>query len=114
VLHPSVSPLSVIRTIRLAVRSFRTSSSGVLRAAAARPSSAAGPRTAGAPALQRLPAARPHRPVDAARRAPGRFPPANYPAHQRSRRGSDKGSPKGRAERARSVPWRVRAAQLPV
>jgi hypothetical protein len=38
-------------------------SSGALRAAAARPSSVAEPRTAGAPASQRFPAARPHRPL---------------------------------------------------
>ena len=39
--------------------------SGALRAAAARPSSAAEPGTADASASQRLPAARPHWPVDA-------------------------------------------------
>jgi hypothetical protein len=44
---------------------FSSDSSGALRAAAARPSSVAEPRTAGAPQPQHLPAARPHRPVDA-------------------------------------------------
>jgi hypothetical protein len=39
--------------------------SGALQAAAARPSSVAEPRTAGASASQRLPAARPRRRVDA-------------------------------------------------
>jgi len=39
--------------------------SGALRAAAPRPSSAAEPRTAGAPASQQLPTARSHWPVDA-------------------------------------------------
>jgi hypothetical protein len=47
------------------VRTFSTISSGALRAAAARPSSVAESRTAGAPAPQRFPAARPPRPADA-------------------------------------------------